>query len=131
MRQLLIVLIAAPLVAIGDPIPPGHYLPGGIERGIRERQIDIEGIVADLEVDLEAQSIDGHLAVEFAPLRSGLESVAFDAADLDVREVGGLTESGDAVELDYDLAERDADPNVVVYARNPAATIRAFTQRQE
>ena len=77
-------LAAAPLRA---QVPPGHRLPEGVARPVREREIDIQHVAADLRFDMAQEQISGWVAVTFTPLRSGLASVSLDAADLEVAKV--------------------------------------------
>jgi len=79
--------------AAGDVVP-GHHLPGGTDRPVREREIDIRHIVADLRLDLDKETVEGRLIVRFSPLRTGLNALALDAADLDVKDVTLVGTSG-------------------------------------
>ncbi len=77
-------LLASPVVA---QVPPGHRLPEGAERPVREREIDIQHVAAELRFDMAQEQVQGHVAVTFAPLRSGLTVVSLDAAELQVDKV--------------------------------------------
>ena len=76
-------LLAPPLGAV----TPGHRLPTGPERPVRERTVDVQRLTADLRFDLDRRTVAGEVMVRLVPLRGNLDSVALDAADLDVRKV--------------------------------------------
>jgi aminopeptidase N len=99
-------MAAVSLPGFASDFQPGHYLPGGAEQSVRERQIDIEGIAADLEIDLEKQALTGKLAVEFAPLRAGLAVVEFDAADLEIHAVEELLDDNNTSSLEFEVRKR-------------------------
>lgn len=71
--------------AIPAPVP-GHHLPAGIDQPVRERQVDIKRLAADLAVDMKRQTVSGSVTVTFTPLRTGLDALILDAADLDVEK---------------------------------------------
>lgn len=77
------------LVPLGTAaqVPPGHRLPEGAPRPVREREVDIQHVAADLRFDMTHESIHGHVAMTFTPLRSGLSALALDAAALKVEKV--------------------------------------------
>jgi aminopeptidase N len=79
-------LVFAPRALPADVVP-GHHLPGGKERPVREREIDIRHIVADLRLDLDQETVEGRLTVRFTPLRNGLSALSLDAADIEVKDV--------------------------------------------
>jgi aminopeptidase N len=98
-------LVVAPLGAV----TPGHRLPSGPERPVRERTVDIQHLTADLRFDMDRQTISGEATVRLAPLRSGLDEVSLDAAGLEIRQVQMLVEvrgfeSGSAGTSAFDLA---------------------------
>ena len=80
MRRLYFAIVLAFFVSpvFSGPIP-GHHLPTGIEQAVRERQVDITRLAADLRVDINRQTIDGAVTVEFVPLQSELDTLIFDA----------------------------------------------------
>ncbi len=106
MRRLDLAVLMAFIVspAISGPIP-GHHLPTGIEQAVRERQVDIKRLTADLTVDMKRQTIDGSVTVAFTPLQADLGTLIFDAADLDIDEVE-LVGAKSAIELDFSLGDR-------------------------
>jgi aminopeptidase N len=73
----------------------GHRLPEGPERPVRERTIDVQRLGVDLRLDLDGDTVAGHVDVDFTPLRTGLREVRLDAADLRVTRVA-LTAGGKA-----------------------------------
>jgi len=81
---LMLVIISSP--ASAGPMP-GHHLATGSEQPVRERQVDISRLTADLTVDMKQQTIKGSVTVAFTLLQSELETVVFDAAGLDVSRV--------------------------------------------
>ncbi len=89
-------VLAAPLGAV----TPGHRLPGGPDRPVRERQVDIRRLSADLRFDMERQAISGEASIELAPLRPDLESVSLDAADLEIERVEMIS-GGSATRLEH------------------------------
>src|SRR5258708_20172686 len=58
-------LLAGPLPA---QVPPGHRLPDGIVRPVRERVVDIQHVAAALRFDMEQERISGRVALTFTPL---------------------------------------------------------------
>ncbi len=66
---------------------PGHRLPTGPERSVRERDVDVRHLAADLRLDLDQETVAGTVTVRFAPLRGGLSTLSLDAAGLDVKDV--------------------------------------------
>jgi aminopeptidase N len=71
-------------------IVPGHRLPEGPERPVRERTVDIRHVALDLQFDMEAAAIAGTATITLAPLQDRLEAVVLDAARLDVERVEAL-----------------------------------------
>jgi aminopeptidase N len=67
--------------------PPGHRLPGGNPRPVREREVDVEHLDADLAVDLARGEVSGTATMRVRPLRSRLAAFSVDAAGLEVRKV--------------------------------------------
>jgi aminopeptidase N len=67
--------------------PPGHRLPEGPDRPVREREIDIQHVGVTLAFDMAKEEVAGTVSVSFVPLRPGLQEVTFDAASLDVSKV--------------------------------------------
>ncbi|MFQ6006555.1 MAG: hypothetical protein ACE5OQ_13760, partial [Woeseia sp.] len=66
---------------------PGHHLPAGMEQPVRERQVDIKRLTADLAIDMKRQTVAGSVTVMFTPLKEGLDTLILDAADIDIDEV--------------------------------------------
>lgn len=79
--------VALPLYAV----TPGHRLPEGPPRPVRERTVDVQRLTADLRFDLERRTIAGEVLVRLAPLRPALDTVVLDAADLEIAGVEMLS----------------------------------------
>jgi aminopeptidase N len=77
-------LAAAPLAG---QVLPGHRLPEGPERPVREREIDIERYTAELRFDMQREEVRGTATLTFAPLRARVSKVSLDAAGLAVSRV--------------------------------------------
>jgi aminopeptidase N len=90
--------------ALAGPTP-GHHLATGMEQSVRERQVDINRLTANLTVDMTRQSIDGSVTVMFTPLQAALDTLFFDAAGLEVDHVEFLG-VGSAEKLDYSIEDR-------------------------
>jgi len=88
-------VLLAPAAA-GSEIVPGHRLPSGPERPVREREVDLTEIRADLRFDMELEQIAGTLRARFTPLRPGTQEVSFDAAELEVVSVESVEPAGAA-----------------------------------
>ena len=98
--MLILAFLAAP--SILAQVPPGHHLPEGPERIVREREIDIQRVTADLRFDMDREEISGIVTIAFAPLRSGLKEFFLDAADLKI----GRVETTSGATLVFALMER-------------------------
>ncbi|MBK8308157.1 MAG: HEAT repeat domain-containing protein [Gammaproteobacteria bacterium] len=99
---LFLLLLSAPTWA--RPVP-GHHLPEGAEQSVREREVDIGRLEADLHIDLKRQRLSGSITVTLSALRSDLHTVHFDAADPVVSKVELLGRSG-AEKLSFDKKSR-------------------------
>ena len=86
MRRVLAVLVLMALPAAGE-ITRGHRLPEGEEHPVREREVDIQHVRADLRVDLEQETVAGTVAIRFTSLRAGLSQVSLDQAELAIDSV--------------------------------------------
>jgi len=102
MRHPLAVLALLALPASAQ-VFPGHRLPEGPERPVREREIDIRHYRADLRFDMAKEELSGAATVTFTPLRAGLTEFSLDAADLNVRSV---TVGGQPLRFSVDSAAR-------------------------
>lgn len=80
----------------GSEVVPGHRLPSGPERPVRELEVDLTEIRADLRFDMEKEEIAGTLLARFTPLRSFTQEVTFDAAELEVLSVESVEPAGAA-----------------------------------
>jgi len=93
-------LLAAGLVALAGSsqaqVPPGHHLPGGADRPVREREIDIIDIKADLHFDMDQRTVAGTLTITLTPLRTGLRTFSLDAAELTIDRVEAVQPPGNA-----------------------------------
>ena len=76
-----LVFVVSP--AFSGPIP-GHRLPTGAEQAVRDRQVDVTRLTADLTFDMKRQTVNGSVTVAFVPLQAGLNTLDLDAADLDI-----------------------------------------------
>ena len=86
-------------------IMPGHRLPSGAQQTVRERQIDITRLQADLTIDMRRQTVRGAVTMSFVPLQTNLASVALDSADIDIKAVDLIT--GNARKgLKYEIEDR-------------------------
>jgi len=90
--------------AFSGPVP-GHRLPAGAEQAVRERQVDISRLSADLTINMKRQTLEGVVTVAFAPLREGLRSLDLDAADLDIKAVE-LFGAEPPIDLDFSVEDR-------------------------
>ena len=90
--------------AFSGPIP-GHHLPTGAEQAVRERQVDITRLTADLTIDMKRQTLDGSVTVAFTPLQTELDVLTLDAADLDIDAVQ-LVRAESSTELDFSVENR-------------------------
>ena len=98
----LLALFVSP--ALSGPVP-GHRLPTGMEQAVRERQVDIKRLTADLTVDMKRQTVAGSVTVAFTLLQADLQALIFDAADLDIDEVDLVTAEA-AIALDFSQDDR-------------------------
>ncbi len=89
--------IAAPL--------PGHSLPQGELRHVREREIDVSHLATDLRVNLEQRTVSGSATITFTPLRENLRAVSLDAAKMQVRSVS-LIRGKKSAALDHSWRDR-------------------------
>ena len=87
MRRLLLAVLAAAALPCAAQVLPGHRLPEGPERAVRERSFHIERYKAELAFDMEKEEISGTATVTFSSLRAPLTELSLDAADLAVSKV--------------------------------------------
>ena len=106
MRRLDFAVVLAFIVSpvFSGPIP-GHHLPTGVEQAVRERQVDITRLTADLTINMKRQSLDGAVTVAFVPLQAGVNVLTLDAADLDIDRVE-LVRAESSAELDFSVEDR-------------------------
>jgi aminopeptidase N len=78
---------------------PGHRLPEGPDRPVRERSFHIEKYVADLRFDMAKEEITGTATITFQSLRDPLPRLSLDAARLDIQKV---ERDGRALEFQID-----------------------------
>jgi aminopeptidase N len=86
-KRLLLALVAMAAVPCAAQVVPGHRLPEGPERFVRERTYHIERYRAELRFDMEKEEIAGTATVTFVSLRAPLSELSLDAADLAVARV--------------------------------------------
>ncbi len=87
-RVLAVLALAAwPLQPSCAQVVPGHRLPEGPERPVRERTFHIQSYRAELAFDMAGESIAGTATITFQALRAPLAMLSLDAADLVVSKV--------------------------------------------
>ena len=84
----LVVSLTAVSVAVATVVP-GHRLPEGPERPVRERTVDIQSLRAQLTFDMEHREISGIATIRFSPLSGAVESLAVDVERVAQREAPG------------------------------------------
>jgi aminopeptidase N len=62
-------------------------LPGSPRRFARDRAVDLEHVVLDLDVDFESKSLSGTVTHRLRALRPGVRRVRLDAVEMEVSEV--------------------------------------------
>ena len=98
-------LAAPPLCAV----TPGHRLPTGPERPVRERAVDIQHLSADLRFDMNRRTIAGEVSVRLTPLRPDLGTVSLDAVGLEIEKVEMVSMAAgreSAIGLEYVVEDR-------------------------
>jgi len=106
MRRLDLAILLTFLVAPAFSEPnPGHHLPTGVEQAVRERQVDVTRLTADLTIDMQRETLDGAVTVSFTPLHAGLDKLTLDAAALDIDRVE-IVRPESASELDFSVEDR-------------------------
>lgn len=68
-----------PAKIVQKPLPQTRYIP--------TRSVDIQHIKLDLRFDFEKEAVKGSATITFSPLRSNLEQVEFDAANMSFSSV--------------------------------------------
>ena len=86
-RALALLALTACLLVAAAQVVPGHRLPEGPERPVRERTFHATSYKAELRFDMAAERIDGVVTLKFESLRAPLATLSLDAADLDVTKV--------------------------------------------
>lgn len=90
--------------AFSAPIP-GHHLPSGVPQAVRERQVDVTKLSADLTINMKKQTVSGSVTIAFVPLRPSLDTLILDSADLEIDSVQFM--QGDSQkELDFSVEDR-------------------------
>ena len=88
MRRILAALtVFACSLTLSAQVLPGHRLPEGPDRPVRDREYHIEKYVAELSFDMAKEEIAGTATVTFTSLREPLATLSLDAARLDVSRV--------------------------------------------
>ncbi len=108
MKKLLSVLVLSLTVVsvAGATVVPGHRLPEGPERPVRERTVDIQSLRAELTFDMERQEISGIATIRFSALSGAVESLAVDAADLAIARVEAIGPDGESTAAPFTVEER-------------------------
>ncbi len=78
---------------------PPHALPGDQPRWPRDRVVDVEHIKLEVAVDVPGKSVGGTVSHTVTPFNDGLETMEFDAIDMDIAAV---TVNEAPAEFDYD-----------------------------
>jgi aminopeptidase N len=145
-------VIGALVTPPSGAVTPGHRLPSGPERPVRERTVDIQRLTANLRFDMDERAIAGEVSVRLAPLRGGLDEVLLDAADLEIERVelvsipegqGSPSETESATALDFAVEGRQLRISLphpaptgrslvlrIVYSCNPTAGMYFFPATQ-
>ena len=81
--------LALSLCVLPSPaqVLPGHRLPEGPDRPVRDRAFHIEKYVAELSFDMAHETIAGTATITFQSLREPLTELSLDAALLEVKSV--------------------------------------------
>ncbi len=137
-RALAVLALASWPLASAAQVVPGHRLPEGPERPVRERSFHIQNYRAELAFDMAGESIAGTATITFQALRAPLSTLSLDAADIAVTKVERagkaqkFTSDAEAFKLDVAL-----DPPVgigesatvaIAYACKPRAGMYFFPQ---
>ncbi len=87
MRRVILgtLLVCAGLApCLSAQVLPGHRVPDGPERAVRERDFHVESYKAELAFDMDHEKISGTVTLGIVSLRSPLTTLSLDAADLAV-----------------------------------------------
>jgi aminopeptidase N len=87
MRRAFFAALALAALPCAGQVAPGHRLPEGPERFVRERTFHIKHYKAELSFDMTKQEIAGTATVTIVSLRSPLTEFLLDAAELEVSRV--------------------------------------------
>jgi len=106
MRRIVVAIFLALVVSPAfSGSAPGHRLPTGAEQAVRDRQVDVTRLTADLTVDMKQQTMNGSVTVAFVPLQAELNTLDLDAADLDIEAVE-LVRAESSSRLDFTVEDR-------------------------
>ena len=94
MTRVLAASILVCAATVSADIQPGHRLPDGPQRPLRDRVIDVQRLQAALRVDLTRETVAGTADITFVPLRASVAEVTLDAAP--GLEVSSVTLDGSA-----------------------------------
>lgn len=125
LATLLLVLWGSSLVANAAPLP-GHSLPQGELRSVRERQIDVLHLVTDLRVDLERRTVSGSATITFTPLQNDLQAFSLDAAKMQVSAVT-LLHDDKPIALDHTWHDRQLNIRLP-HSQQPGQQVRVKIQ---
>ena len=87
MQRAVAILVALAAFPAAAQVIPGHRLPEGQERPVRERTYHVRSYKAELTFDMTAERIAGTATVTFTSLRAPLSDLSLDAALLGVTKV--------------------------------------------
>jgi aminopeptidase N len=125
MRRVLSILavhVCTLSVSLSAQVLPGHRLPDGTDRPVRDRAYHIEKYVAELSFDMAKEEIAGTATITFQSLRAPLDTLSLDAARLDVSRV-----EGDGKPLQFHVDAKSYKLNVSLATPLPigqSATVR-------
>ena len=139
MKRALAILALAALPASAQVLP-GHRLPEGPERPVRDRAYHIKSYKAELRFDMGKEEIAGVATVTFESLRAPLSELSLDAARLRIEKVErdgkalAFTLDPKAFKLNVALGEavpigRDATVKIT-YAVNPRVGMYFFPKSE-
>ncbi len=136
MKRILAILALAAALPASAQVLPGHRLPEGPERPVRDRAYHIKSYKAELRFDMVKEEVAGVATVTFESLRAPLTELSLDAARLRIEKVErdgkplAFTADPKAFKLNVSLGEplplgREATLKIA-YACNPRVGMYFF-----